>query len=144
VATGEKVAIGGLSIPGPHSKVVVIRAKGPSLVNVGIEDVLANPRIELYRDISDQIPPNVRIASPYSKILENDDWSARSIGYLELTSMLGISDELADPRESLIATLLDPGLYMTHVSSADADNGGVALLEYFILDSIEFRSAESE
>jgi hypothetical protein len=33
---------------------------------------------------------------------------------------------------------------MTHVSSADADNGGVALLEYFILDSIEFRSAESE
>lgn len=144
VATGEKVAIGGLSIPGPHSKVVVIRAKGPSLVNVGIEDVLANPRIELYRDISDQIPPNVRIASPYSKILENDDWSARSIGYLELTSMLGISDELADPRESLIATLLDPGLYMTHVSSADADNDGVALLEYFILDSIEFRSAESE
>lgn len=144
VAAGEKVAIGGLSIPGPHSKVVVIRAKGPSLVNVGIENALPDPRIKLYRDISDQIPPNVRLASPYVKILENEDWDAQAIGYMELTSLLGVRQELDDPRESLIATLLDPGLYTTHVSSSEADGCGVALLEYFLLDSIEFTSAENE
>lgn len=144
VAAGEKVAIGGLSFPGPHSKVVVIRAKGPSLATLDVEDTLANPRIELYRDNSDQIPPNVRLASPHFKILENDDWDAQAIGYMELTSMLGIRQELDYPRESLIATLLDPGLYTTHVSSSDGNGSGVALLEYFLLDSIEFKSAESE
>ncbi|MFT6841214.1 MAG: hypothetical protein ACJAWK_001991, partial [Candidatus Azotimanducaceae bacterium] len=48
VGTDDNVMIGGLIIQGDSPKTVVIRAKGPSLADFGVADVLANPQLQLF------------------------------------------------------------------------------------------------
>ncbi|HRE83790.1 MAG TPA: peptidylprolyl isomerase, partial [Opitutaceae bacterium] len=57
----NEVLIGGFVLTGSSNRTVLIRAIGPTLAKFQVAGVLANPRIELYRD--------------GVKINENDDWS---------------------------------------------------------------------
>ena len=65
IQTGDNVMIGGFIVVGNSSK-VLIRATGPSLIPFGINNALANPRLELHDG-------NGTLAA-------NDDWQTTQIG----------------------------------------------------------------
>ena len=89
VLTGNDVMIGGFVIGGASSKTVAIVATGPLLLQFGIPNALANPKLTLVRS-SDQVV-----------IATNDDWQADG-----LASQLQASGFAP-------SNLLEPGLYRT-------------------------------
>ena len=118
VQTGTNVGIGGFIITGTDPKLVVVRAKGPSLTNSGVAGALADPVLDLH-DSTDAI------------IATNDDWMDNS----EADQQLLIDHGLAPTNdfESAIIMTLDPGLY-TAVVSGNGGGTGVALIELYDLD----------
>ena len=104
-------------MPGEFPRLVVFKARGPSLRAFGVSAPLANPTLVLYR--GDE------------KVLENDDWT--SLHDFEKRYVRQLFPTPDDPRESAIATYLDPGVYSAVIAGADG-SGGVALLEVYIQD----------
>jgi hypothetical protein len=114
--------IAGFIVHGGSAKTVLIRARGPSLTDFGLPDLLANPQLELH--------------DANSLIGRNDDWQTTQIGGV-ITS-----DQVAEiqnsglapghPLESaLIATLL-PGTYTAIVQGVNGGTG-VGLVEVYDL-----------
>ena len=118
VLTGTNVGIGGFIITGIDPKLVVIRAKGPSLTDFGVAGALADPVLELH-DSTDAV------------IATNDDWMNND----EADQQSLIDHDLAPTNdlESAIIMTLDPGLY-TAVVSGNSGGTGVALIELYDLD----------
>ena len=116
--TGTNVGIGGFIITGTDPKLVVVRAKGPSLADFGVVGALADPVLDLH-DSTEAI------------IATNDDWMDNS----EADQQLLIDHVLAPTNdfESAIIKTLDPGLY-TAVVSGNGGGTGVALIELYDLD----------
>jgi len=111
VGEGDNVLIGGLFISGTKPKALVIRAKGPSLADVGVTDVLANPNMHLF--------------SGSTLIDSNDNWGSH-----HRVDDIPIDLRPTDNLESVIYTLLEPGAYTVIVSGVD--NGtGIGILEIF-------------
>ena len=141
VKDGKKAAIGGLVVPGNHAKIVVIRALGPTLGDYGIEEILTDPEIELVRSNAGiKTDPNVRLPAT-TKILENDDHLSSYVSTDDLLDWVGLSHPDHD-NESLIATILDPGIYTTILSSANGETG-TGLLEFYILDAVDVTNTPS-
>ena len=93
---------------------VVIRAVGPSLSAAGIDDVLENPKLEIYRGSE--------------KILENDDWKSDQRQALEASGLAPRND-----REAAIMVDLEPGSYSAVIRSK-SNATGVALAEVYQLN----------
>lgn len=134
VRAGESAMIGGISIPGEHPKVVVFRTNGPALAENGVDDPLENPRLTLIRNNFNVNPRPATLLPNYSEILSNDDWERNYPGTNDAKQKLNIGGG-EDPKDALIATILDPGLYAAVVSGEDGSEG-VALLEVYILDAL--------
>jgi uncharacterized repeat protein (TIGR03803 family) len=119
VLTGDNVLIGGFIITGADPKQVVLRAIGPSLVNVGVSGVLDDPTLSLYD-------------STGAVIATNDNWMENSTA----DQMVLMDDGLApsDPAESAIVKTLDPGAY-TAILSGVGGTTGVALVEAYGIDA---------
>ena len=103
--------IGGFIIQnGP--KLVMIRALGPSLLNAGIPEALADPRVQLY--------------SGQTLVGENDDWQSNS-NAAEITATT-----IPPPhgKEAALLVPLEPGAY-TAVLSGSNNGTGVALIEVY-------------
>jgi hypothetical protein len=116
-------AISGFIIGGSAPRRVVIRARGPALVALGVTNAISNPKLTVF----DQ-GGNV--------IAQNDDWQTQippAAGYatfpLDSTQWAP-----SDPRESAIGLVLPPGAY---TAFADGVNGemGVTLAEIFDADT---------
>jgi hypothetical protein len=109
--------IGGFIIEGTEGQRVLIRAIGPSLKALEVEDALANPTLELYRGSQ--------------KIVSNDDWKTQagngigSRGDIERSGLAPKND-----RESALLLSLDPGSY-TAVIRGKNNTTGVALVEVY-------------
>jgi hypothetical protein len=113
--------IGGFIVVGNSSK-VIIRATGPSLIPLGINNALANPRLELH--------------DANGTLAMNDNW--------QTTQVFGIitSDQSAliqnsglapsNPAESAIIATLAPGSY-TAIAQGVNGGTGVGLVEVFAL-----------
>lgn len=118
VQTGDNVLIGGFIVTGNVPKPVVLRALGPSLVNVGVPtaEVLNDPVLELR-------------GSSGALITSNDNWKeSPDKGQIEGTPYEPVSD-----REAVIRTTLPPATYTAVVRGKD--NGtGVAVVELYDLD----------
>ncbi len=112
MGTGENVLIGGFIITGNAPKKVILRAIGPSLS--GVEEVLANPVLELHG------PKGALIAS-------NDNWKESQQAQIENTQIAPTNDF-----ESAIVTTLSPGAYTAIVSGKDGTSG-IALVEMYDL-----------
>ncbi|HKP03665.1 MAG TPA: hypothetical protein VJU77_09935 [Chthoniobacterales bacterium] len=116
VQTGDRVLIGGLIVTGSGPEVVVVRAIGPSLAQVGVANALADPVLEL-RDSNGSLRAS------------NDNW-------IDAANKQAIIDSGLEPRhnlESAILTSVSPGSYTAIVRGVQ--NGtGVALVEVFGLD----------
>jgi hypothetical protein len=114
VEAGNNVLIGGFIIAGNTPKDVAIRGIGPSLVDFGINDALADPTLELR-------------ASDGSLILQNDDWQDNP-GRAERLIALGLAPN--NPKESGIPVTLHPGAYTAILAGKNAGTG-VGLVEVY-------------
>jgi bacillolysin len=111
IGTGDQVLIGGLIISGQESKKVVIRAKGPSLIDAGVSNVIADPEMFLF--------------SGADRIDENNDWQNHQ-------NMDDIPIELRpnNDKEAVISRELPPGAYTVIVSGV-AGTAGIGIIEVF-------------
>lgn len=109
---GENVMVGGFIVSGDSNKRVVLRALGPSLGEVGVSGVLADPMISLYD-------------SGGTLIESNNDRLVLD----------GVVDPLLPPHpsESHLLAILPAGVYTAVVEGVKATTG-VALVEVYDLE----------
>ncbi|MGE5213547.1 MAG: sialidase family protein [Nitrospirota bacterium] len=123
VQTGEHVMIGGFIVQGTGRKRVIIRAIGPELTQFGINDALANPRLELHNGAG-------------ALIATNDDWQTTIIGgIINANQVSAIQSSGRAPTaasESAIVADLLPGNYTAIVRGVN-NTTGVALVEVYDL-----------
>jgi uncharacterized repeat protein (TIGR03803 family) len=122
VDTGNNVMIGGLIVSGGTgggSARVIVRAMGPSLAALGIQEALQDPNLELYN-------------SSGTMIASNDNWKTRPDG----TSQQGEIEATAIPPQNdleaaLVQTLV-PGSY-TAIMRGTGNTTGIAVVEAYTL-----------
>lgn len=115
VGSGEDVLIAGFIVTGTDSKMVVLRAIGPSLEQLGLADALTDPVLTLY-DASGTI------------IATNDNWQSGS-NASQITAN-GLAP--TDPEEAALLLDLAPGAYTAVVRSKDSTSG-IGLAEVYDL-----------
>ena len=117
VQTQDKVMIGGFSLGGANGPSrIAVRGLGPSLAQAGINNVLADPTLEL-RDVNGTL------------LKANDDWQSDPASAAQLTAN-GLA--LPDPKESGIFTSL-PGGQFTAILAGKNGGIGVGLVEIYNL-----------
>ena len=119
VQTGDKVGIGGFIVTGSTSKHVLLRVIGPSLAGFGIQDVLADPVLELHG-------PGAFVT------VTNNNWRDTQETEIQATGIPPTND-----LESAIDATLAPGAYTAIVrgnGSTPAERSGVALFEVYDLN----------
>jgi hypothetical protein len=107
--------IGGLIITGSASKRVIIRAIGPSLVQFGLTDLLANPVLELR-------------AANGSVLMSNNNWKDSQQAEIQNSGVAPTND-----LESAIVMTLPPANY-TAVVRGDQNTTGIGVVEVYDLD----------
>ena len=112
---GSQLLIGGFIVGGTQSKTVVVRAIGPSLSAMGINQPLSDPLVELH-DASG------------TTLTSNDNWQT------DPNAPQIQSEGLAptDPSEAALQVTLSPGSYTAVIRSANRTSG-VALVEIYDL-----------
>ncbi len=115
---GEKALITGLILTANEPREIVVRALGPSLSAAGVQQVAANPKIEVYGGAN-------RFGS-------NTDWKT-SRRAEELSRRFPSLTPANDKEAALLLTLL-PGSYTIHGTNEDGSEG-VILLEAHDADS---------
>ncbi len=118
VLTGNDVLIGGFIIGGNQPKTVVVRARGPSLIPLGVPNAIANPRMDLF--------------SGQAVIASSDDWGGNANAAAIQASGFAPSSAF----ESAILATLGPGAYTAVVSGAGGTTG-VGIIEVFEVDRPE-------
>jgi hypothetical protein len=121
IQTGDNVMIGGFIVVGQSLK-VLIRATGPSLVPFGINNALANPRLELH--------------DANGTLAKNDNWQTTQLGGIIATDQSSAiqNSGLAptNSAESAIIATLVPGNYTAIVQGVDGGTG-IGIVEVFAL-----------
>jgi hypothetical protein len=111
VGSDNEVMIGGFIIEGGAAR-VLLRARGPSLADLGVPDVLNDPVIRLFSDSS--------------QIDFNDNWEdGQAAADVE---SIGLAP--SDSRESALLRTLSPGAYTLFVEGAHGA-AGTAIVEVF-------------
>jgi len=119
VESGSSVMIGGFIITGNVSKKVALRAIGPSLVDAGVTNALADPVIELY-DSTGRL------------IAQNDNSSSLP------PDTIPVDLAPKNGKESFVGATLAPGSYTAILRGANGA-AGVGLFELFDLDPANAR-----
>jgi hypothetical protein len=114
VLTGSNVMIGGFILSGTVNSHVVVRGIGPSLSEIGLSPVLADPRLELHD-------------SNGTLLVLNDNWQDDSASATQLVA-LGLAPQ--NPNESGIYTSLPPGSF-TAILSGTNSGTGIGLVEIY-------------
>ena len=113
---GDATLIAGFVLEGNGPKTVLIRGLGPELALRGVQGILTDPKITVYRG------SNV--------VGTNDDWGG-SQELKETFTAVG-AEQLASntSKDAALLVTLNPGAYTVHVTGA-AGTTGVALVEIF-------------
>ena len=114
VGTDDNVLIAGFIITGPTPKTVIARAIGPSLVDLGIINALADPILELH--------------FPDGSVITNDNWKDTQKTSIEASGLAPTKG-----LESAIIATLDPAAYTVIVRGVN-NATGVGLVEVYDLD----------
>lgn len=114
VGTEDNVLIGGFIVLGDNTTSTLIRAIGPSLTALGVNNALLDPELELHDQDG-------------ALIFSNDDWKNDQESEIAAT---GIPP--SDDAESAIVMTLTPGNY-TAIVSGKSNTTGVALVEIYQL-----------
>ncbi|HVF70439.1 MAG TPA: hypothetical protein VM940_02420 [Chthoniobacterales bacterium] len=115
VETGDNALIGGFIITGNAGKKVILRAIGPSLGTLGVQDALLDPTLQLYN-------------SAGGLVNSNDDWKTTNQAGIQAT---GVAP--SDDRESALVITLGTEPY-TVVVRGKNNTSGVGLVEVYDLD----------
>jgi photosystem II stability/assembly factor-like uncharacterized protein len=116
VETGAGVMIGGFIISGTAPKTVAVRGLGSSLKDFGLNDVLADPTIELR-------------GADGALLAQNDNWQEDPVQAAQL-SALGLA--LHHPNESgLMSPPLNPGASYTAILAGKDGGTGVGVVEVY-------------
>jgi hypothetical protein len=116
VQTGDCVGIGGFIITGSAPKHVLLRARGPSLTQFGVADVLADPVLELHGPAG------------FVTVI-NDNWMDDPA---QKAAIIATGIPPTNNLESAIDATLNPGAYTAIVSGRN-NTSGVALVEVYDL-----------
>jgi hypothetical protein len=116
VQTGDNVGIGGFIISGTAPKHVILRAIGPSLAQLGVPNVLADPVLELH-------------GPGAFATITNDNWRDDPVQQIAITAS-GLAP--GNNFEAAIDATLNPGAY-TAVVRGNNNTSGVALVEVYDL-----------
>src|SRR5205085_2140570 len=114
VQTGDQVGIGGFIITGIAPKQVLVRGIGPSLVQFGVPNFLADPLMELHGPTG------------FTTII-NNNWRDTQATEIMATGLAPAND-----LESGILVTLDPGAY-TAIVKGNNNTSGVGLVEAYDL-----------
>lgn len=119
MVTDSERMIGGFVVDEQH-RWVLIRALGPALLPLGVDNAIADPYLTLYRG-----------NTPY---YYNGDWSTRhDAGMIaQVAARVGASPLPAGSKDAALLVELPPGIYTAHVQP-ESGGGGVALLEFYIV-----------
>jgi WD40-like Beta Propeller Repeat len=117
VLTGNNVAIGGFIVTGTANKQVLLRALGPTLRQLGVNNALADPTIELHDHTG-------------AAIASNDNWKDT-----QEVAIAATGKAPPDNLESAILRTLAPGSYTAIVRGKNSATG-VALVEAYDLDQV--------
>ena len=115
VGTGDSVLIPGFVISGTGALKLLIRAVGPTLANLGVSGVLADPTITLYRGST--------------ALATNDNWA---VGDAATMTAVGAFALPVGSRDAAIVTTLPAGSYSAIVSGV-ANTTGTALVELYVV-----------
>jgi hypothetical protein len=115
VLTGENVLDGGFILVGEGTKRVLIRGLGPSLGDAGLDNLLADPIIELHSSVTDEI------------IASNDNWKNNQQAEIEATGIPPQNDA-----EAALITTLSAGTY-TVIERGKLNTTGLGLIEIYDL-----------
>jgi hypothetical protein len=116
VQSANNVLIGGFILGGSNGNAkVLVRAIGPSLSDVGVNNALSDPTLELHDGNG-------------AMIASNDNWKTNQQTQIEATNIPPTHDS-----ESAIVADLPPGLYTAVV--AGNGPGGVGLIEVYSLSN---------
>ena len=115
VQTGNNVMIAGFTLgKGTDPTDIAVRGIGPSLTSYGLNNVLADPTLEL-RDSNGAL------------LISNDDWQSDPVSAAKLTAH-GLA--LSNSKESGIYTTLAPGQY-TAIIAGKSGGTGIGLVEIY-------------
>jgi hypothetical protein len=117
IGTGADTLIAGFSISGTASRTVLIRAVGPTLTTFGVNGVVADPRLDIYRS---------GVVAPISS---NDNWE----GTAQLAAAfvrVGAFSLPANSRDAALLLTLPAGSYTAQVSGVGSTSG-IVLLEIY-------------
>jgi hypothetical protein len=117
VQTGDNVGIGGFIIAGTAPKQVLLRAMGPSLAQLGLPDVLANPMLELHGP------------GTFATIV-NDNWRDDPV---QEALIVATGIQPTNNLEAAIVATLSPGAY-TAIVKGNGNSSGVGLIEVYDLN----------
>jgi hypothetical protein len=115
VQTGNNVMIAGFTLgKGTDPTDIAVRGIGPSLSSYGLNNVLADPMLELRN-------------SNGTLIVANDDWQSDPVSAGKLTAH-GLA--LSNSKESGIYTTLSPGQF-TAIIAGKSNGTGIGLIEIY-------------
>ena len=116
--TDENVMIGGVIVGGEEGTgtLMIVRAIGPSLEDLGVSNALQDPVLELY-DASGGL------------LASNDDWKETQQTEIEAAGLAPTDD-----RESALQAALVPGAYTAIVRGQD-NSTGIGLVEAYNLEA---------
>ena len=121
IQTGDNVMIGGFIVVGRSTSVLIL-ATGPSLIPLGINNALTNPRLELH-DVN-------------GTLAANNDWQTTQLGGIiisdQSTAIQNTGLAPTNPAESGIIATLAPGNY-TAIAQGVNSEIGVGLVQVFAL-----------
>ncbi|MBL9205932.1 MAG: choice-of-anchor I family protein [Opitutaceae bacterium] len=117
VGTNEGPLIGGFVVVGSGTRTILVRAVGPRLTAFGVSDVLADPRLEVYRG-------NFRVGA-------NDDWAQATTASDFTAAGAFLLD--GDYKPAALRLTVTPGeAYTVHASGISGASGEVLLEVYEI------------
>jgi len=125
VGDGENVIVAGFVVSGTQPKHFLIRAVGDEVEDYGVEGVLSDPKLILFRSVDEG----------NELVGESDNWVQTE--ELDHLSFIAGAFPLRENSTSAVMTVwLEPGVYTALVSSSNAESG-VALVEVYHLSDEE-------
>jgi hypothetical protein len=113
----DNALIGGFILTGTENKKVIIRGIGPSLSNIGIQGVLANPTLELHNQSG-------------ATIASNDNWKSSQATEIRATGIPPSNDL----ESAIVMALPANNASYTAVLRGKNNTTGIGLLEIYDLD----------
>lgn len=120
---GGATIIAGFVVAGVGEKRLLIRGIGPALGNLGVQNPVLDPRLELFR-----------LGEP-EPIGENDDWGAGDVSSItEYSASVGAFQLDSEGKDAALVVNASAGLYWLHMKNKSS-RPGTGLVEIYDLDA---------